>query len=54
MTIHDPWNYPTEKTKCIKGIKLFTKIPFKYLSGICKIGIPTAIQGMVYCEFPWD
>ena len=25
------------------------KIPRKYLQGICKIGIPTAIQGMAYC-----
>ena len=38
-----------KKRNVLKGIKLFTKIPFKYLSGICKIGIPTAIQGMVYC-----
>ena len=38
-----------KKENVLKGIKLFTKIPFKYLSGICKIGIPTAIQGMVYC-----
>ena len=38
-----------KKQNVLKGIKLFTKIPFKYLSGICKIGIPTAIQGMVYC-----
>ncbi|MFR7392934.1 MAG: hypothetical protein ACLUTF_09705 [Anaerostipes hadrus] len=32
----------------LKGIKLFTKIPFKYLSESVQIGIPTAIQGMVY------
>ena len=38
-----------KKQNVLKGIKLFTKIPFKYLSGICKIGIPTAIQGMGYC-----
>ena len=38
-----------KKQNVLKGIKLFAKIPFKYLSGICKIGIPTAIQGMVYC-----
>ena len=25
------------------------KIPWEYLQGICKIGIPTAIQGMAYC-----
>ena len=25
------------------------KIPREYLQGICKIGIPTAIQGMAYC-----
>ena len=38
-----------KKENGLKGINLFAKIPFKYLKGICKIGIPTAIQGMVYC-----
>ena len=38
-----------KKENVLKGINLFAKIPFKYLKGICKIGIPTAIQGMVYC-----
>ncbi len=25
------------------------KIPKEYLGGLCRIGIPTAIQGMAYC-----
>ena len=25
------------------------KLPMEYVSGICKIGIPTALQGMAYC-----
>ena len=33
----------------LKGIKIFARIPSRYLGGICKIGIPTAIQGMAYC-----
>ena len=33
----------------LKGIHLYAKIPSKYLKGICKIGIPTALQGMAYC-----
>ena len=33
----------------LKGTRLLAKIPRKYLQGICKIGIPTAIQGMAYC-----
>ena len=31
------------------GIRLFARIPMEYVSGICKIGIPTALQGMAYC-----
>ncbi len=46
---HDSRNYHTEERKCIKRTRLFAKIPLEYLQGICKIGIPTAIQGMVYC-----
>lgn len=38
-----------KKENVLKGIHLFAKIPMEYLKGICKIGIPTAIQGMVYC-----
>ena len=38
-----------KKENVLKGITLFTKIPAEYLNGICKIGIPTAIQGMAYC-----
>ena len=38
-----------KKENVLKGIRLTAKIPREYLSGICKIGIPTAIQGMAYC-----
>lgn len=38
-----------KKENVLKGMKLFAKIPREYLKGICKIGIPTAIQGMAYC-----
>lgn len=38
-----------KKENVLKGITLFAKIPGEYLNGICKIGIPTAIQGMTYC-----
>ena len=39
----------TKKGNVLKGIQLFEKIPLKYACGICKIGIPTALQGMAYC-----
>lgn len=39
----------TKKENVLKGIQLFEKIPPKYVRGICKIGIPTALQGMAYC-----
>lgn len=38
-----------KKENVLKGITLFAKIPAEYLNGVCKIGIPTAIQGMAYC-----
>ena len=38
-----------KKENVLKGLRLFVKIPFEYVQGICKIGIPTALQGMVYC-----
>ena len=38
-----------KKENVLKGIQLFAGIPREYLAGICKIGIPTAIQGMAYC-----
>ena len=38
-----------KKDNVLKGIRLFARIPMEYVSGICKIGIPTAIQGMAYC-----
>ena len=39
----------TKKENVLKGIQLFEKIQPKYVRGICKIGIPTALQGMAYC-----
>ena len=39
----------TKKENVLKGIQLFEKISPKYVRGICKIGIPTALQGMAYC-----
>ena len=39
----------TKKENVLKGIQLFEKIPPRYVRGICKIGIPTALQGMAYC-----
>ena len=38
-----------KKENVLKGINLLAKIPKEYLGGICRIGIPTAIQGMAYC-----
>ena len=38
-----------KKENVLKGIRLFTKISRECLEGICRIGIPTAIQGMAYC-----
>ena len=38
-----------KKENVLKKVKIFSKIPRIYLNGICKIGIPTAIQGMAYC-----
>ena len=38
-----------KKENVLKGIRLTAKIPKEYLSGLCRIGIPTAIQGMAYC-----
>lgn len=38
-----------KKENVLKEIKIFARIPSRYLGGICKIGIPTAIQGMAYC-----
>ena len=44
-----PWIIVQKKENVLKGTKLFAKLPREYVSGICKIGIPTAIQGMAYC-----
>lgn len=38
-----------KKENVLKGARLLAKTPVLYLKGICRIGIPTAIQGMVYC-----
>lgn len=38
-----------KKENVLKGIRLFAKIPAEFLRGICRIGIPTALQGMAYC-----
>ena len=38
-----------KKENVLKGIRLTAKIPKEYLGGLCRIGIPTAIQGMAYC-----
>ena len=38
-----------KKENVLKGIHLTAKIPREYLGGLCRIGIPTAIQGMAYC-----
>ena len=38
-----------KKENVLKEIHLFEKTAAEYLSGICKIGVPTAIQGMAYC-----
>ena len=38
-----------KKENVLKGTRLFAKIPAEFLRGICRIGIPTAIQGMAYC-----
>ena len=38
-----------KKENVLKGTKLLAKLPREYVSGICRIGIPTAIQGMAYC-----
>ena len=38
-----------KKENVLKGIRLTAKIPKEYLGGLCRIGIPTAIQGMTYC-----
>ena len=35
-----------KKENVPKGIHLIGRMSGKYLSGICKIGIPTGIQGM--------
>ena len=49
MTIMILGVFIQKKETVLKGISLTAKIPKEYLSGICRIGIPTAIQGMAYC-----
>lgn len=44
-----------KKENVLKGISVFAKIPAEYLRGICKIGIPTALQGMgILCDLDGD
>ena len=38
-----------KRENVLKGTRLFAKIPAEFLRGICRIGIPTALQGMAYC-----
>ena len=38
-----------KKENVLKRLRLFVKIPLEYVEKICKIGIPTALQGMAYC-----
>ena len=38
-----------KKENVLKGIRLTAKIPKEYLGGLCRIGIPTAIQPLAYC-----
>ena len=38
-----------KKENVLKRLRLFVKIPLEYVEGVCKIGIPTALQGMAYC-----
>lgn len=38
-----------KKDNVLKKTRLITKMHFEHVSGICKIGIPTALQGMAYC-----
>ena len=42
-----------KKENVLKGIHLLAKIPREYLGGICRIGIPTAVQGMAYRTIPF-
>ena len=38
-----------KKDNVLKKTRLIAKMPFEHVAGICKIGIPTALQGMAYC-----
>ncbi len=38
-----------KKDNVLKKTRLITKMHFEHVAGICKIGIPTALQGMAYC-----
>ena len=38
-----------KKDNVLKKTRLFAKMHFEDVAGICKIGIPTALQGMAYC-----
>lgn len=38
-----------KKDNVLKGLRWFAKVPGDCVEGICRIGIPTALQGMSYC-----
>ena len=38
-----------KKDNVLKKTRLIEKMHFEHVAGICKIGIPTALQGMAYC-----
>lgn len=38
-----------KKDNVLKKTRLIAKMHFEHVAGICKIGIPTALQGMAYC-----
>ena len=38
-----------KKENVLKGTHIFAAISWDSLRGICRIGIPTALQGMAYC-----
>ncbi len=38
-----------EDSNILKGTQMFVRIPSEYFRSICRIGIPTALQSMIYC-----
>lgn len=37
------------KNNVLRKVRLFSKVPVSYYRSICRIGIPTALQGSLYC-----